>query len=305
MVANDASKFKIRFDDENTETPVLEDVENLRIDKLSQRINLFAFLVPCVLAITIAFGYLDLRKRFDGIHSADTAGVQTLSKSLDSKFSSLSIRQARIEALLEKKISSIEETAARLEKNLKQTEKAVSTVQSSTPDKREISAIFSEVDRKLNPIQLEIKKISSETKLLQKTIDTEFAKLAASFVDIQKKTEALKNDTKKVKNDTEEVKKNVDILTSTKVDKKVFELATTHEEKFFQQKISNMEKSFSEKIENIQKQLMALEEKQKQISGAESAPISPATKVTAPPSAEGLKATVPEPGKIIEQELKR
>jgi len=98
MADNDSSKFKIRFDDEGpldnggTEPPIHEEVESLRLKKLSRKINLFAFLIICLLGLVFAYGYFDVRNRVDNSDISGSSGVQTLSKDLDSKFSSLSIR---------------------------------------------------------------------------------------------------------------------------------------------------------------------------------------------------------------------
>ncbi|MDF1592631.1 MAG: hypothetical protein P1P89_14035 [Desulfobacterales bacterium] len=300
MADNGSPKFKIRFDDEGPfdpkgpEPPLQEKVENLRLNKLNRRINLFAVLVPCLLAFILVFGYFDIRKKFDNIHISESSDVQALSKDLDSKFSSLSIRQAKIESLLNEKISAMEKTAARLEQNLEQTEKALAGVRSSTPDKQELAGIIAEMDKTLEPIHTdlkklssEIKKISSEGKSLQDKLDKQSGTLATAVGSLQKEISVLKADTA--------------ALGSTRVDKKTFDLTSRHQEKFYQQKINDLEKSLSEKIGVLRNQIKALEDKQKKSTAAVTAP--PA--LSAPPPVESIKPAIPEPGKIIEQDIKR
>jgi predicted nucleic acid-binding Zn-ribbon protein len=304
MADKDSPKFKIRFDDEGpfdtggTEPPLQEKVENLRLKKLSRRINLFAVLIPCLLAIVLVFGYFDIRKRFDNIHYSGSSDVQALSKEVDSKFSSLSIRQAKVEALLNNKISAMEKTAARLEKRLDQTEKALSGVKASTPDKEALADIIAEVEKKLIPINAEVKKLSSElkklssdAKTLQDKSDKESAKLSTAVSGLQKEIGMLKADSAS--------------LASSRVDKKTLELTIRHEEKFFQQKLNDLEKSLSEKIEALSNQVKALEDKQKQTAAAGATPAAPQPVLAAPPPVESIKPAIPKPGKIIEQELKR
>lgn len=304
MADNGSPKFKIRFDDEGpfdakgTEPPLQEKVENLRLKKLSHRINLFAVLISCLLALILVFGYFDIRKKFDNIHLSGSSDIQALSKDLDSKFSSLSIRQAKIEALLNEKISAMEKTAARLEQNLKQTEKALSVIRSSTPDKQEIAGIIAEIDKTLAPINTdikklssEIKKISSEAKSLQDKFDKESGKLATAVSGLQKEISMLKTDTA--------------TLASTRVDKKTFDLASRHEEKFYQQKLNNLEKSLSEKIVALRNLIKALEDKQNKSAATGATPPAQPPVLSAPPPVESIKPAIPEPGKIIEQEIKR
>lgn len=304
MADNGSPKFKIRFDDEgpfdakSPEPPLQEKVENLRLKKLSRKINLFAVLVPCLLALILIFGYFDIRKKFDNIHISGSTDVQALSKDLDSKFSSLSIRQAKIEALLNEKISAIEKTAARLEQNIEQTEKALSGVRSSTPDKKELAGIIAEIDKTLAPINTDLKKLSSELKKmasearsLQDKFDKESGKLATTVGSLQKEISMLKTDTA--------------ALASTKVDKKTFELTNRHEEKFYQQKFNDLEKSLSEKIVSFRNQIKALEDKQKKSAATGAIPAAQPPVLSAPPPVESIKPAIPEPGKIIEQEIKR
>jgi len=304
MVDNGSTKFKIRFDDEgpfdakSPEPPLQEKVENLRLKKLNRRINLLAVLVPCLLALILIFGYFDIRKKFDNIHISGSSDVQALSKDLDSKFSSLSIRQAKIEALLNEKISAMEKTAARLEQNLEQTEKALSSVRSSTPDKQELAGVIAEIDKTLAPIHTdlkklssEIKKIASEAKSLQDKFDKESGKLATAVSSLQKDIGTLKTDTA--------------ALASTRVDKKTFDLASRHEEKYYQQKLNDLEKSLSEKIVALRTQLKALEDKQKKSASVGATPAAQPPVPSAPPPVESIKPAIPEPGKIIEQEIKR
>ena len=304
MADNGSTKFKIRFDDEGPldakrpEPPLQGKVENLRLKKLNRKINLFAVLVPFLLALILVFGYFDIRKKFDNFYFSGSSGVQAISKDLDSKFSSLSIRQAKVEALLNEKISAMEKTAARLEQNLEQTEKALSSVRSSTPDKKDLAGIIAGIDKTLTPINTDIKKLSSEikkiasdAKSLQDKFDKESDKLATAVNSLQKEISMLKTDTA--------------ALASTRVDKKTFELTNRHEEKFYQQKLNDLEKSLSEKIDALRDQITALEGKQKNSAATGATPAAKPPVLSTPPPVESIKPAITEPGKIFEQEIKR
>jgi len=300
MADTDSPKFKIRFDDDGTldikapEPPLQEKVENLRLKKLSRRINLIAVLVPFLLVLMLAFGYFDILKKFDNDHISGSSDIQTLSKDLDSKFSSLSVRQAKIEALLNEKISAMEKTAARLQQNLEKTEKTLSGVQSAAPGKDEIAGIIAGLEKTLasvhtdiNRLASEIKKISTEAKSLQDKLDRETGKLTTAVGTLQKEIGALKSDTA--------------ALASARVDKKTFDLTTRHQERFFQQKLDDLGKSLSEKTDELRNQIKALEDRQKK-----SAPLGTVPPAPPPPLPLGnIKPATPEPGKIIEQEIKR
>lgn len=290
-------KFKIRFDDESplnskdTEPPIQDEVDNLRFTKLSRKINLFAVLISCLLGLILVFGYLHISKKFDNMQVPGSSDIQSLSRDLDSKFSSLSIRQAKIEALLNEKISAMEKTAYNLEQNMEKTEKTLSGVQASRPGKEEMDGIIAEIEKKLIPLQSEIKKISSETKSLQDKFDKDSGKLATGIGDIQQEI-------KKIKTDSAD-------LASSRVDKKTFDLTVRHQERFFNQKLADLEKSLSEKIESLRNQITALEAMQKKTAVTGAATKTQRPVPSAPPQVETVKPAIPQPGSIIEQEINK
>lgn len=299
MADNDFSKFKISLDDEGPfdvkapKPPIQGKIEDLRIKKLNRKINLFAILMPLLLALIFVFGYFDIRKRSDSMAISGTPDIQALSRDLDSKFSSLSVRQAKLEAMLNTQLSEIKKTVSRFEKQLEQTQQALSAAASSAPGKEKITEIMAEVEKALAPVHAdikklasEIKKISSDAKSLQDRYEKEFDKLATAGRALQKEIGLLKSHT--------------DALAASRVDKKTFELNDRFREKFYQQKRNDLEKSLLEKIDALRRQLSALEKP----VGADAAP-GKQPPLSAPPPAESIPPAQPQPGKIIEQEIGR
>jgi len=302
MADNGSQRFKIRFDDEapfevNQARPsVRERAENLRLRKLSRRLNLFMVLMICLLTLTILFVYFDSRYTGGNFQFSGLSDVQSLSSDLDSKFSSLSIRQAKLEALLNEKMAAIEKTAAGLAKNLDQTEKAIADIRSSAPAKQDFAEVTAEMDKRLDPVAADLKKLSSEikqtasdTKMLQDRLDKESGKLAAAISGLQKEVSVLKTE--------------AEALSTARVDKQTFDLTIRHEERFFQQKLAELENSLSEKIASLSSLVGTLEEQMQKSASPSAAPRSPAP--PSPSAAENTKPPAPEPGKILEQELQR
>ena len=119
MTTNEDSKFKMRIeDDEPEDFKSQEDIHDLRVEKLSKRINRISILIPCLIFLIAIAGYLDLKKSISRTDSTGSMGVKALSKELQSKFSSLSLRQANLEDTLSKKIEAIEKSAASIQANL-------------------------------------------------------------------------------------------------------------------------------------------------------------------------------------------
>jgi len=84
------------------ENPYQEEMTQQRIDRLGQRFTLFSILLPVVIVVILTLGYLDLKRRVVGLQDSGAATVQTLSDDLMSRFSTLSVRVAELEAHLEK-----------------------------------------------------------------------------------------------------------------------------------------------------------------------------------------------------------
>ena len=118
MPDNDPSKFKIRLDDDNLDSTLQGDVEDLRITKLSQRITLVAIFIPCVVGAILFFAYLDLNKRVGKVHDTGTTEVQNVSKDLETRISTLAYEFSSSKESMAKQIAAIES-------NLKETTTAI------------------------------------------------------------------------------------------------------------------------------------------------------------------------------------
>lgn len=82
--------------------PYQDELTQLRIDRLAQRLTLLSTLLPIAIVVILALGYVDLKRRVAGLQDSGAATVQTLSDDLMSRFSTLSVRVAELEAHLEK-----------------------------------------------------------------------------------------------------------------------------------------------------------------------------------------------------------
>lgn len=83
------------------ENPYQDELTQLRIDRLGQRLTLLGILLPVAVVVILALGYLDLKQRVVGLQDSGAATVQTLSDDLMSRFSTLSVRVAEMETHLE------------------------------------------------------------------------------------------------------------------------------------------------------------------------------------------------------------
>jgi hypothetical protein len=61
MENNSPSNFKIRLDDDNPEAIFKEEMDDLRIEKLSQRLTIMTILVPILIGVILFIAYFDIK----------------------------------------------------------------------------------------------------------------------------------------------------------------------------------------------------------------------------------------------------
>ena len=150
MVEDHRSEFKIRIDeDEPARTLFRPEVENQQIDKLRRRITFMSIFTLCLLALALTYAYIDIKKQLGSFHTSDTRDVE-------SRFSSLSVKYAELEAGFSNKITTLETAVAALKTGLDQTavslhkssaalEKTLQAIQTAKADKKEIAGLKKEI----------------------------------------------------------------------------------------------------------------------------------------------------------------
>lgn len=118
MVDKNSDEFRIGFSEnvmEDRDSAMQEEILEQRLEKLSTRVTLISILVPVLILVIFTFAYLDIKSRVLTMHDTGVERLHNLSRELESKFSSLSIRLAQFEASFserEKALAALEETFA-------------------------------------------------------------------------------------------------------------------------------------------------------------------------------------------------
>jgi chromosome segregation ATPase len=298
-----SSRFKIRFDEtvERPDVPVQDELADLQIEKLKKRINLLSTLLLILIGGGILIGYLDIRKRFDKIHGSETAEIQTISKDLESRFSSLSIKQAKLESQLTNKFSDIEKVTLSFRIRMKKIEQVLNNFKSLESDnEKKLSNKIADVNHALLPVKKELKKFESEVKGLEDEVKGLENRVSKKFLNLNASYEKTKNEMSRLK-ELNKMKKDITALSSVKLDKRMFDLAIRHEEKISQKKFNLLQKSLSDQMAAIQKKINAIESLQKKIP--EKAPTSSPVKKTPSPIKKQNKGQPPKSGSIIEKDI--
>ena len=232
----------MRIDDEKPDFQSQEEIHDLRVEKLSKRITRISILVPCLIFLIAFAVYFDLKKSISRTDSTGSMGVKALSKELESKFSSLSVRQANLEDALTKRIEAIEKSAASIQANLNKATTAIKYIRSARKtDNKKMGTAIATIEKKLSPLPGGLESIASDFKNIDNTFNKKLANLS----------QIVGN----AKNDLINIRTDIDFLKSVKVDQKAVDILLKNQQKTYQLALHKITSNLEDKIESVEKKL--------------------------------------------------
>ena len=292
MAEKESKKFEISMDDEVPEFQTQEDFDDQKIEKLHKRITRISIIIPCLVVLIILAGYFDLKKNLSSINTEGNMGVQTLSKELESKFSSLSIKEAKIEETLDKKIEALEKANSSLQASSKEADTAIRYIRSARKKDNESSeSAIQQIENKLASIVKDLDKISSDLNAMDKTFSAKLAILSQS-------TDSSKNALQTIRSDISSIKSSKADLTALKDQQKVYQLALRQLTSSLEDRIKSVEKRLNElkKVQTSSKKQS--QSKSEKLNSSNQVKIKSASEASSPPKTE-----TPKSDTIIEQDL--
>ena len=306
MAEENPPEFKFSADDQDPEAFYQEELKDLRVEKLSQRVTLLSILLPIIIGIAIFFAYRDLTGRVSRTQDSGSMEVQRISRQLDEinkEFNdklinfttTLSTQDKEFDSTVSGKLTAVNKNVADLNNNLKslnknltQTRKTVKELNASKADKKSQKAAFDKVNKTLKSmdrelkslakLQIELKTLSSGIKNLESSLDQKLGKATESAEQSRKDFELLQ--------------KSLGELAGKKVDLETFELELFKLRKNYQnrvvQEISAINKNLDaieKRIDNIQRISKSSKKSMKSLSKKPSATAGP--KKTTTPSKSG------------------
>jgi chromosome segregation ATPase len=292
MTEKESKKFEMQIDDESQDFQAQEEIDDSKVKKLSGRITRISIIIPCLVIIMILAAYFDLKKNLSSVNTMGNMGVQSLSKELESRFSSISIKEANLEESTGKKIGEIEKTIASLKAETKEAATAIRYIRSARKtDVEQTENAIHTIEKKLDSIPKDLNKISSDMKALDQSL-TEKLTHISQFIN------SSKNDLQNINSDISSLKSLKADKTSLKDQQNVYQLA-------LRQLTSNLDDRMTT-LENRLKKLEKMKTPAKKQSGSkpESAVTSTRNNTESSPDAQASpKTDTPKPGSIIEQDL--
>lgn len=204
MADKEKDRFRLKFNE--TDPVMTNEMLEQRVEKLSIRITIIAILIPVLLGVIFTIAYLNIKKRVYNTQYFGVEEIERLSKDLESRFSSLSIRLAKLDdSLIEKKksiqqlkenfskkIITVEKIISSIEEELKSNREGLSHLRTGKIDKKAfktriagIKESLSITDKSLNVLQKDMKELISVTDTITENFKEELKRLTG-FVETEK-----------------------------------------------------------------------------------------------------------------------
>jgi len=258
------SGFKFRIDEESPDALLQYETKDSRIEKLSKRITLFSILILLLIGTVLAISYYDLKNRVSKIYDTESGGVSRLSKDLESRFSSLSIKQAKLEESLEKKFSSLKTNLKKTEKRIDVTNKNIKSLNTSKYDlDKDINAALDKtlgkLEKTIDPIRKDLGDVKSNIKNIDKRFKQDLAKLAGAVNSANNELVKLIETVDETDKEIKIIKREISSQPVGEIDQRALDLRLKKERRSYIKLLIQIREDLESKIVAIQRKLNKIE----------------------------------------------
>lgn len=278
----------MRMDDERPDLQLQDEADPSQLEKLNKRITRLSILIPCLLGAILLAAYFNITTHLSKVNTTGTIGVQSLSKELESKFSSLSVREATLE-------ESMEKTAAALQKSVQESSTDIRQIRTARKaDNQKTEDAIEKMDKTLASMSKNLEKISSDLKSLDQGL-----------------TQKMMNFSETGKNDVAKIRSDMAALKTAMINKKVVDSALKDQQEIYQIALRKLASNLEDKITHLEKELKALEkvspssQKPKQVQPAKAVSSTQVETEKTPPPVPPKETITPDSGTITEEDLQK
>ncbi len=250
------SGFKFRIDEESPYAILKDEVKDSQIEKLSKRITLFSILIPLLIGTVLAISYYDLKNRVSKIYDTESGGVSRLSRDLESRFSSLSIKQAKLEESLEKKFSSLKANLKKTEKRIDETKKNITSLKTNEDN---LDKTLGKFDKTLDPIRKDLGDVKSNIKSIDKRFKQDLAKLAGAVNSANSELVKLIETVYETDKEIKRIKREISSQPVGKIDQRALDLRLKKERRSYIKLLIQIREDLESKLAAIQGKLNKIE----------------------------------------------
>lgn len=240
-----------------------QEINTLKIEKLSQRITIISVIIPCIIIAILAFAYIDMKERVVDVDENQGSHVEQIARTLEEKLNALDVRIAKATFDLDEKLALIEKKSHDLENQ-------AAKMSASKADLKSVETALAKVEKR-------IKDNAAQNKTTLATIERINTRLQKDIKSTNTKAQAATDSIKKFQNTSDSIKKDIhlfkeefdarllelsayeqEIAALTKatglLDKKVKTLKQDNE-RYTDKKLTSLQASLKKDIEGLEKQL--------------------------------------------------
>ncbi|WDP88604.1 MAG: hypothetical protein HUN04_02135 [Desulfobacter sp.] len=266
-----------------------QEVNTLKIEKLSQRITIISIIIPCIIIAILAFAYIDMKERVVDVDETQGSHVEQIARTLEEKLNALDVRIAKATFDLDEKLALIEEKSKTLENQ-------AAKISSSKADLKSVETALAKIEKRIKANAGQDKSTLAAIERVKKQLQTA----------IKKNNDQFKTASGKIKEEIQLFKEEFDarLLELSAYEQEI--AALTKSTGLLDKKIktlkSDIEKAFDQKMDSrlatlkqsLEKSIKGVEDKIKAQKAA--APkAAPAAKPKAKPAAKKTQAAAPKP----------
>ncbi len=299
------------FDDEN---PYQQEMTEARIDRIGQRLTLLGVLLPIAIAVILAFGYLDLKRRVVGLHDNSAAKVQALSEDLESRFSTLSIRLAELEPNLQNAIKENRGQQEALGAQAGKIEEKIKRLETQKADASEVKSATESLGRQLAPLAERLSTQDQTIKATVERVESRNKTIDDTVTALQAKMTALAEDFKSLRDGRAALEAEVKSLSATlKTDREGAQTALAQQKEASARQLRDAVQLLEERLETLGRRIDRIQSELSAVkalpqASTTTAPVKlprPAVSSLSPAPAPAVQPSLPElePGQIIEKSL--
>jgi uncharacterized phage infection (PIP) family protein YhgE len=280
MNEDQSPDFKFAIDEDSPDSPLQEDRQDRRINRLSRRITLVAVILPCLIGAVLFFFYLDLKKRVISDRASGSLSVENLSRDVETRIQEQSTRLTELESALteragevDKKIEGVKSRVSRSEARLKK----LAAQKANADDLQTLSASVAPLAAGIDAAAQSAEAANTGLTQLAKALDGVNAEMIKLQADIS-------------------------ALVVNKVDRKAFAQDLAKLQADMDRQLNSFSGDAEKKLAALRNDIRTLRAELKELSRVRTAP--PPSAPPAAPNPGGAGSAPPaEPGKIIEKDL--
>ena len=105
-------------DDQMADTGYYQEINTLKIDKLSNKVTIISVIIPVMIGAIIIFAYMDMKERVVDVDQTKQSQVEEISKQLEEKLNALDVKIAKNRFDVETTLPELKKTATALDGKL-------------------------------------------------------------------------------------------------------------------------------------------------------------------------------------------